>query len=112
MEWVSSKEEAKDAIRKGGLIDGNRQIGKTEALMEVIHEDHHGDVILTGARMELMESFVTRYRERFPEDKLPTIQPPRTAGMGDPRQVYADVYSLLNDADKERLVGTLTAAIW
>ena len=44
--FVTNKEEAKAALREGMGVMGDRQIGKTEALMEVIHEDYKGNVVV------------------------------------------------------------------
>jgi hypothetical protein len=63
--FVTNKDEAKAALRSGKVVHGDRQIGKTEALIEVIHEDHKGNAILVVPMAQIGDIFKRRYRERF-----------------------------------------------
>ena len=109
---VTNKEEAKKALRTGVFIHGDRAIGKTEALMEVIHEDHQGNVILVAPTVLLGEVFKNRYRQKFPDDPIPKIENPRIAGRGESKPVYADVLALFSESERQDLMPVLKASIW
>lgn len=110
--FVTNKDEAKAALRSGKVVHGDRQIGKTEALIEVIHEDHKGNAIVVTAMAEHGDIFKSRYREKFPDDSVPRIEHPRTAGRGTTTPLYADCYGMLREEDKDNLAPRLAAAIW
>jgi|ERR1700722_2020247 len=65
--FVTNKDEAKAALRSGKVVHGDRAIGKTEALIEVIHEDHKGNAIVVMAMPMHGDIFKSRYRERYPD---------------------------------------------
>ena len=110
--FVINKEGAKDGLRSGNLILGDRQIGKTEALMEVIHEDHKGEAVVVLPTDTLRDIFKDRYHKKYPDDPIPITDPPHIAGRGRSLPMYADVLSLFPEANRQHLEGQLRAAIW
>lgn len=110
--FVQNKDEAKAALRAGKIVYGDRQIGKTTALIEVIHEDYSGDVIVTTPNALIGELFAARYGEMFPDDKQPRIENSRNAGRGSSQPLYADCYAMFPEERKRDLDSRLAEAIW
>jgi predicted GNAT superfamily acetyltransferase len=109
---ATNKESAKSILRKHEWVEGDRRIGKTEALIEVIHEDHQGNAVVVYPSAELGEMFKRRYHEKYPHDPIPSVQNARNAGRGETRPIYADVYWRFTDQDCSYLDRVVTAAIW
>ena len=112
MFYATNKEEAKAMLRQNKIINGDRAIGKTEALIEIIHDDHQGNAIVVSANHGIRDYIKNFYRAKYPGEPLPSFQSPLHAGLGDSRPLYVDVYQLLSEDDRENLGPVLTAAIW
>jgi hypothetical protein len=67
---VRSEEEAYRDIANGNLIYGDRGIGKTRALLRVIHDKHNGNVIVLFPRREFARYAICMYRQMFPGELL------------------------------------------
>lgn len=110
--FVTNKDEAKVALRAGKVVHGDRQIGKTEALIEVIHEDHKGNAIVVTPSHEIGAWFLSRYRQLYPDGPKPKIEHPRDAGRGTSTPLYVDCYGMLQGKDQDDIKMRMAAAIW
>ena len=110
--WADNKTEVKAGLRSRAIVNGDRAIGKTEALIDVIHEDHQGQAVVVLPTNTLREIFKCRYHKKYPNDPIPRIDPPHIAGRGMSWPIYADVLQLFPAVDRNKLDGVLTAAIW
>ena len=110
--FVTNKEEAKAALREGMGVMGDRQIGKTEALMEVFHEDYKGNVVVITINQRMGHLFKTRYHQKFPDDTIPKIDCSKEAGRGHTLPMFADCFKFLREDFKAELEERLKAYIY
>ena len=104
--YCDNKGEVKQCIRQGGMAWGNRGIGKTQAILEIIHEDHGGVAVLVLPTESLMRITMRRYREAYPGDALPifcTAHNLEKLIRGRSFPVYVDTYDLFNHEDTSRI---------
>jgi hypothetical protein len=66
-----SRRFTKENIRAGKLVSGPRNCGKTQGLLEVIHEDFAGVAVIVCASGTEARIYRNRYREMFPNDRRP-----------------------------------------
>ena len=66
-----SRAFSRDAIRAGKIVYGPRSCGKTQALLEVIHEDLKGVAVVICASSIECRVYRARYRDMFPRDRAP-----------------------------------------
>ena len=59
--------QAYEEISNGNLIWGDRGIGKTRALLRVIHDKHDGNVFVLFQSRELAKDAIRMYGEMFPD---------------------------------------------
>lgn len=92
-----------------GLVFGlpGRQIGKTTALLEVIHEDHKGEATVYCMNQTMALNTKQMYKDKFPGEQVPsfTSQVDRVRGRSDP--IFADDWWNIPTADRRNLIGTM-----
>lgn len=60
--FCTTKDEVKATIRKFQMAHGDRQIGKTQAILEVVHEDYQGNAVLVLPTFQLVDLVKRRYQ--------------------------------------------------
>jgi hypothetical protein len=90
-----------------GIVLGlKRRVGKTSALLEVIHDDHKGEatVYCTNRSMEMYSR--NFYKEKYPKERVPNFasQVSRVRGQSDP--IFADEWWYIPTEDRRQLLGT------
>lgn len=68
----------KAMIRAGYVVSTPRQCGATQALLELIHEDHDGKAVLIAASGREAHIYEGRYMSMYPNRTRPTFR----AGSG------------------------------
>ena len=63
----------KDLIRSGHVVSTPRQCGATQALLELLHEDHGGVAALFVANIREGHIYKSRYLDMFHGEKPPAI---------------------------------------
>jgi hypothetical protein len=91
----------------GVTLGVRRQVGKTEAIMQIIHEKHGGNAAVISPSEMLSEGIYRRYREAYPNDTMPlfTSDPMRLRGE-ESRPVYIDEPWFMSES-KRRAIGDL-----
>jgi hypothetical protein len=104
--YCTNKDEVKQSIRQNQMAHGPRGIGKTQGILEVIHEDHQGAAVLMVPFSALKSIARQRYKEAFPHDVVPiicTLCGLRSAIAGTNIPVYVDTLDLVDAFDRERV---------
>lgn len=109
---VHSYDEAKQGLLDGKMIVGDRQIGKTTALVDVIAEKHKGQAVIVVLNHQMKECVRDLFRKRHPKLPVPMIVSSR---MDFPRgydwDIYADLFNHFLPGDRQRWKPHLTAGI-
>lgn len=107
-----SYEEAKRGLLNGEFVGGDRAIGKTTALVDVIAEKHNGEAVLVCASEGNADWLRKLYSERHPGKKMPkVITQHNHHGHRGYTAVYADLWSHFLEPSKFAFSQYLTAAV-
>jgi hypothetical protein len=81
-----------------------RQIGKTEAIIQIIHEKHGGNAAVISPSEMLSEGIYRRYREAYPNDTTPlfTSDPMWLRGK-ESRPVYVDEPWFMSESKRQAI---------
>jgi AAA+ ATPase superfamily predicted ATPase len=85
-----TREQVKKRIRAGFVVYGDRQIGKTQALLELLHEDYAGKAVLMVANRNEGHIYEQRYREMFPGERLVTVVASDENQLAGQKRIYVD----------------------
>jgi hypothetical protein len=97
--YCYDKAEVKRCIRLGMMAHGLRKIGYTQAILEIIHEDHQGNALMICASPTLVQMAKLRYRNLYSSDTAPAFCVPQTAEhyiLGQDKAVYVDSFDLVS----------------
>ena len=88
----------------GILLDCKRQVGKTTAILELIHDEHQGRAAYVTFRSELADHAKHQYLKRWPQGELPffTSDPEKLRGLLLP--IYVDEWWMLFEQQRDRLI--------
>jgi hypothetical protein len=90
-----------------------RQIGKTSALLEVIHDDHQGRATLYGFNQSAALYAKQMYKDKYPDEPVPNFvsQTEKVRGRSD--HIFADDWWNIPTEDRRNLIvtGRLAARI-
>lgn len=89
-ELGKTRDQVKKRIREGYVVYGPRQIGKTQALLELIHEDHSGKVTLLVANSNEGHIYASRYSQMFPGERLAVAVANRESQLVGQERIYVD----------------------
>ena len=75
----------------GVTLGIDRRLGKTEAIMQLIHEKHGGRAVYMAHNQQMFDLFRSRYSEAYPGDPWPlmTNDPDMLQGKK-PMPIYVD----------------------
>jgi hypothetical protein len=93
-------------IRNGKIVWGPRNCGKTQALLEVVHEDCAGDASVVCVDSREARIYDYRYREMFPGEPGPKVISSQTCDLEGRRNVFVDGLSRMRQSDRERLLAS------
>lgn len=84
-----------------------RRVGKTEALIQIVHDKHRGNAAIISPSEILSEGIYRRYREAYPDDTIPicTSDPMFLRG-NEARPVYVDEPWFMSES-KRQAIGNL-----
>lgn len=116
-----SKEEIKTAIAEGDIAIADRDTGKSEAILEHVHEHHHGHAIIVSLNPITAHCNKVRYATQYPGDRNPIMLNAGSPGWyhtlrGHDLPVYVDELSgehlaeMRNVVRPERIAGGATSA--
>jgi hypothetical protein len=108
---VTSYEEAKQGLKDGKFISGERQIGKTSALVDIVAELHNGRAIVVVPNDGHIRYFRTMFKQRHPRMYVPSVVSSRQEIRGYELPIYADLFNHFLPGDRDRLRPHLTAGI-
>lgn len=90
-----------------GLVLGlNRQVGKTSAVLEVIHDDHEGQATVFCMNNEMREHTRRMYKDKYPNEQVPNFvsSTEKVQGRNDP--IFADEWWCIPAEQRRDLLGT------
>lgn len=98
----------KAMIRKfpGVLIGVHRQVGKTQAIMELIHEDCAGRAQVCCINARLADIMKDRYRSMYPNDSQPQFIVRSEQSRGGGRKIFADDWFDLTSQDRRQYLAS------
>lgn len=107
-------EEVKAALEGGHLVGGDRGIGKTTALVDLVAEKHGGEAFIVTSHSALVREITKMFVERHPDKTPPRVVSAlggikQVCGFGQP--VYGDNVSLFPSIHREAWLKVMTAAI-
>jgi hypothetical protein len=81
-----------------------RRVGKTKALLQIIHEKHGGNAAIISPSEMLSEGLYLRYREAYPHDTMPlfTSDPMWLRGK-ESRPIYVDEPWSMSESKRQAL---------
>lgn len=88
------------------LLGLQRRIGKTSAILEIIHEDHDGNGTVFCMNAAMAAYAKQMYRDKYPNDPVPnfTNNTQRVVGRSDP--IFADEWWDIPASDRRHLIAT------
>ncbi len=90
-----------------GLVLGlGRQVGKTQAILEVIHDDFHGEGYVYSMNQTLSAACRLRYKDMYPNDPQPVFVSSPSHVRGNPRNIWADEWWGIPIPDRRDLLAT------
>lgn len=90
----------------GVLIGVQRQIGKTQAIMELVHEDHKGNAQIACMSQRMAELLRLRYRESFTSEYQPSFITTARQAIGTGRPLYADEWWAIPSENRRELMAS------
>ena len=88
----------------GVTLGIGRRLGKTEAIMQIIHEKHGGNAAVISPSEVLSEGIYRRYMEAYPDDTVPlfTSDPMWLRGKKS-RMVYVDEPWFMSESKRQAI---------
>jgi hypothetical protein len=89
-----------------GLVLGlGRQVGKTSALLEMIHDDHNGQGTVYAMNQSMALYAKQMYKDKYPDEPVPNFvsQTEKVRGRSDP--IFVDDWWNIPTEDRRNLIG-------
>lgn len=90
--------EIKEKLAKGEFAHFPRQTGKSEALLEFIHDEHSGEAIVICMNSDMAHVMIWRYQKKYPGENVPSFCTGESAEnniRGNSKPVYLEEPHLL-----------------
>lgn len=108
MEYQDSEDHIKRVFRifPGAVLGVKRRVGKTTALLQLIHEQYSGMATLYSPTQRQSERAGERYREMYPEDQLPRFIVDAKEARGYDNPILVDEWWFVRKPEQRELMGT------
>lgn len=90
----------------GVVLGLGRQVGKTSALLEVIHDDFNGDATVFSPNIRMSDYAKNKYMEKYPNERVPEFSSHERAIRGKMNPVFADEWWFITPEERRDLIAT------
>jgi hypothetical protein len=92
-------------IQPNSVVHAERRSGKTEALLNIIHDKYYGSAIFVSHNKRLSDLNKNRYVEKYPEDITPLFISASNSqsARGQDRAIFCDEWFLFEEKSKQEL---------
>lgn len=92
-------------IYPGLLLGLPRQVGKTQAILEIIHDVHEGEAIYFCPTRLIQDISYSRYRDLYPDDCIPLFTSDPYYCRGTDTPIYVDEWWMISASRQDELRG-------